>query len=38
VDPPQVTVEPGLAVEGVLAALDWALELLRLAMDGLDVH
>lgn len=31
-------VEPGLAVEGILAAPDGALELLRLTVDGLDVH
>ena len=36
--PPEVAIEPGLAVKGVLAASDGALELLRLTVDGLDVH
>ena len=36
--PPQVPVQPRLAVKCILASSDGTLELLRLTMDGLDVH
>ena len=38
VDPAEVTVESRLGVKGLLAARHGALEPLRLAVDGLDVH
>ena len=36
--PPEVAIEPRLAVKGVFATSDGTLELLRLTMDCLDVH
>ncbi len=38
VDPPQVSVQTWLAMEGVLAATNGAAILLGLTVDGLDVH
>ncbi len=35
---PEVAVESGLTVEGLLATSQRALILLRLTVDGLDVH
>lgn len=35
---PQVAVKSGLAMEGIFAAADGALELLRLTVNRLDVH
>ena len=37
-NPAQVSVESGLAVEGILALTHGTLVLLRLTVDGLDVH
>ena len=35
---PKMAIESRLAVKSILASSNWALELLRLTMDGLDVH